>query len=186
MELILEWAKTYSTPVVVLLGFGAALVFVLRMIVEKAVEAQFDARNKRLELLLQRRSAFEEKILLDQYATVVDLQLRIKKIETDINRLRHGISVEGLMKGGDIIPLSEVYAELQAKRFMLKEQLYDLLVSEVTALISFANARDPAETSKCEQKILSLNTSLQDAMNAVFGIDRITWNSIGTQNNLPA
>lgn len=179
MELILEWAKTYSAPVVALLAFGAALVYLFQKIIEKAIEAQFDTRNKRLELLLQRRSSFEEKILLDQYATVVDLQFRIKKIEADVNRLRHGMNVEGLMKGNDIVPLSEVYVELQAKRFLLKEQLYDLLVSEVRTLISFANAKDPAETSRCEQQILSLNTSLHDAMDAIFGTDKITWNSIG-------
>ena len=183
MQIILEWAKSYSAPAAILLVCGAALIYILQRIVEKTIEAQFDVRSKRLELLLQRRSNFEEKILLDQYAAVSDLQLRIKKIEADINRQRHGVTVEGLMKGNDIVPLSEVFVELEAKSFMLKEHLCDLLKGEVRALISFANAKHPTEVKSCEQQILNLNTELRAEMDAVFGIDQITWDSIGQKIN---
>jgi hypothetical protein len=91
---------------VFLLACGAVLVFVFRYIVEKAVEAEFDKRNKRIELLLTRRSNFEEKVLLDQYETVTKLQLALGKIGADLNRVRSGIEIEGLMKGKDI---EEVY-----------------------------------------------------------------------------
>ncbi len=72
---ILKWAGQYSAPVVILLAFGAALIFVFQQVVKKVVETEFDKRNKRLELLLQRRSNFEEKVLLDQYETATKLQL---------------------------------------------------------------------------------------------------------------
>jgi hypothetical protein len=103
MNEIIEWAGKYSAPAVFLLACGAVLVFVFRYIVEKAVEAEFDKRNKRIELLLTRRSDFEEKVLLDQYETVTKLQLALGKIGADLNRVRSGIEIEGLMKGKDIV-----------------------------------------------------------------------------------
>jgi hypothetical protein len=124
---LLEWAGQYSAPVVIPLACGATLIFIFQHVVKKAVEVEFDNRNKRLELLLQRRSNFEEKVLLDQYEAVAELQLKLGNIGADLNRLRSGMEVKGLMKGKDIVPLSEVYIALQAKRFLLKEEFYNLL-----------------------------------------------------------
>ena len=127
MDELLKWAGQYSAPVVILLACGAALIFAFQHVVEKAVEGEFEKRNKRIELLLQRRSNFEEKVLLDQYDAVTKLQLKLANIGADLNRLRSGIEVEGLMKGKDIVPLSEVSIDLQAKRFLLKEALSESL-----------------------------------------------------------
>ena len=58
---------------------------------------------------------------------MTQLQLRLGSIGTDLNRMRSGIEVDGLMKGKEVVPLSEVYVELQAKRFLLKEEFLSLI-----------------------------------------------------------
>ncbi len=177
---LINWIRQYSIPVVILLACGAALVFVLRHVVEKAVDNQFEKRQKRLELLLERRSKFEEKVLLDQYEAVAKLQLKLASIGADINRMRSGIKVEGLMKGKDIVPLSEVYIELQAKRFLLKEGFYELLSKEADNLLTFGNANDPDEVSRLGREFLELNESFRKEMNLVFGIEKMSWTELGS------
>ena len=180
MDEILKWAGQYSAPVVILLACGAALIFVFQHVVEKSVESEFDKRNKRIELLLQRRSNFEEKVLLDQYETVTKLQLKLANIGADLNRLRSGVEVEGLMKGKDIVPLSEVYIELQAKRFLLKEEFNNLLKKEADILLAFAQAKNPDEISKLGREFLKLNESFREEMDRAFGIEQISWTEMRT------
>lgn len=180
MNELIKWAGQYSAPVVILLACGAALIFVFRYVVEKAVESEFDKRNKRLELLLERRSNFEEKVLLDQYEVVTQLQLKLGNIGADLNRMRSGIEVEGLMKGKDIVPLSEVYIELQAKRFLLKEEFYNLLKKQADSLLALANAKEPDEVSRLGREFLKLNEMFREEMNRAFGIEQISWTELGS------
>lgn len=178
MNVIIEWIQKYSAPVVILLACGAALIFLLQQVVEKSVESEFEKRNKRIELLLTRRSNFEEKVLLDQYNTVIDLQSRIGKIGADLNRLRHGIKVESFMKGNEIVPLTEIYLELQSKQFLLKEEFYEILQNEADNLLALANAKKPEEIERLGRNFLDLNTKFKDRMNHAFGINQINWNTL--------
>jgi len=177
---LIKWVGQYSAPVVILLACGAALIFVFRYVVEKAVQSEFDKRNKRLELLLERRSNFEEKVLLDQYEVVIQLQLKLGNIGADLNRMHSGIEVEGLMKGKDIVPLSEVYIELQAKRFLLKEEFYNLLRKQADSLLALANAKEPDEVSMLGREFLKLNEMFREEMNRAFGIEQISWTELGS------
>lgn len=180
MDQLINWAGQYSAPVVFLLAFGAALIFVFQHSVKKVVEAEFDKRHKRIELLLQRRSNFEEKVLLDRYEAVTKLQLKLANIAADLNRWRSGMKVEGLIKGKDIVPLSEVYIELGAKRFLLKEEFYDLLMKEADNRQMFAKAGEPDQLSRLDRQFLKLNETFREEMNRAFGIDRINWTELGT------
>lgn len=179
MDHLIQWANNYSAPVAILLAIGAALVFVLRHVVVKAVEVEFERRNKRLELLLQRRSNFEEKVLLDQYQAVTELQWRLGEISANLARLRNGIEVKGLMRGDDIVPLSEVYVEIETKRFLLKEEFHDLLQKEAQNLLAFANAKTPKEASELRREFIQLNEEFNEQMKRSFGIDQITWTTLG-------
>jgi hypothetical protein len=173
---LIEWAAKYSTPVFVLLACGAVLIYILRLVVEKTVEAEFKVRNKRLELLLERRSGFEEKVLLNQYMAVTELQLNLSKIGADINRMHSGIEVEGLFNGREIVPLSEVYIELQAKRFLFRNRFHDILLKEANNLLSLARAANSDEVEMFAREFLQLNEQFGEEMNRVFGIEQIGWN----------
>jgi hypothetical protein len=105
VEALIEWATKYSPGVLALLIVATAAVYVLKLLTEKVVAGQFDRYAKQMELRLKNRSDFEQRILLDQYALVSDLAEQLGRVATDLNRHRHGTSVEGLFRDGDIVPL---------------------------------------------------------------------------------
>ena len=90
MDAILKWLSAYSLPVVILLAIGGAFLFVFQKVAEKAVAQAFDRHAKALELRLTRRSAFEEKLLTDRYAALVELNGRLDQFMTILNRIRSG------------------------------------------------------------------------------------------------
>lgn len=94
--------------------------------------------------------------------------------------MHSGIEVEGLLKGKDIVPLSEVYIDLQAKRFLLKERFHELLRKEADNLLAFARAKNNEELSRLEHDFLDLNEQFREEMNRAFGIEQIGWTELGT------
>jgi hypothetical protein len=78
------------------------------------------------------------------------------------------------------VPLSEVYIELQAKQFLLKEEFYNLLRKEADNLMAFANAKEPDEVSRLGREYLKLNERFREEMNRAFGIEGISWTELGT------
>ena len=175
MNQILSWLTQHSPSVVTLLAFGAALVYVLKSTTEKVISTEFDRYKKEIELKLERRSKFEEKILLDRYSSVVDLQTRIGRVMTDLNRQRHGTEVEGLMKNNDIVPLTDVFERLAANRYLITERFHKILWDESQLLILIANEKNTDQILTHQNNYLGLQGEFYSAMNDVFGIDKITW-----------
>ena len=175
MDSILSWITKYSPPIVLLIALGAVLVFLLKNVTEKVISAQFDQYKKEVDLRLQRRSNFEERILLDRYMFVRDIQTRIVRVMTDLNRIRSGTEVDGLLRNGDIVPLTQVFELLANNRYLLTDRFHQILLSEAKLTIGFANARDVEEIKKLESEYLKLQESFHHSMNEVFGIDKITW-----------
>src|SRR5882762_7793199 len=112
METILQWLGRYSAPVVLLLAMAGVLVFVMKNVTEKAISSQFDRYTKQITLKLEKRSNFEEKVLLDRYEVIRQLGTRLGRVETNLRRIRRGTEVKGFMKDGDIVPLTEVFEGL--------------------------------------------------------------------------
>ena len=183
MEQLLTWAANYSMPVLILLAIGSAFTFVFQKIVEKAVEAQFDRRTKRIELLLEKRSNFEEKVLLDQYKTVADLQTKLSRVGADLRRARGGVNVKGLYKDNEILPLSAIFLELEAKQFLLRKEFHTLLLQEANNLLKFANTKAQEEASTLMLEYQQLNDEFHAEMNDWFGVDRICWFTLEGSNN---
>src|SRR5438034_9045146 len=106
MTELLEWLAKYSPAVVVLLALGAALLFVIKLIVEKSIASEFDAKSKMFEAVLKRRSAFEEKVLSDRFALITGLAARLERVMTNLNRLKSGYPTpDGFVKQNEIILL---------------------------------------------------------------------------------
>jgi hypothetical protein len=119
MTQLLEWLTEYSLAVVLLIAFGAALLFVTKLIVEKSVAYEFDSKSKVFEKLLERRSAFEDKVLSDRFALVTGLSARLERVMTNLNRLRSGQHPpDGLLRHRDIVPLTEIFEDLTVHRLV--------------------------------------------------------------------
>jgi hypothetical protein len=66
MNELISWLKQYSPAVVTLLAIGAAALYVLKLTVNNSIKASFDTHVKELELGLERRSAFRDKVLTER------------------------------------------------------------------------------------------------------------------------
>ena len=175
MDSILDWLTKYSPPIVLLIGLGAVFLFAFKNITENTISAQFDRYKKEVELRLQRRSNFEERILLDRYTMLRDIQSRMQRVLTDLNRRRSGTEVEGLMRDRDIVPLTEIFELIANNRYLITDRFYKILSREAQLGIEYANAPDTETVSKLNSEYMELKKSFDAAMNEVFGIDNITW-----------
>jgi hypothetical protein len=120
MNDLLKWIATYSPSVAVLLVLGAGVVFVFKIVVERAIDAKFAEQTKLLELRLQRRSAFEERVLLDRYQLVTQLSNRLEDVRHNIARVRSGTpAAKDFQVGQDIPSLTAIHGELKVNRSIL-------------------------------------------------------------------
>jgi hypothetical protein len=127
MTQLLDWLTKYSPAVVLLIAFGAALLFVIKLIVEKSIASEFDAKSKVFETLLKRRSAFEEKVLSDRFALITGISTRLERVMTNLNRLRSGQPApDGFMKQNEIVPLTEIFEDVSVNRLDLGEDFHGL------------------------------------------------------------
>jgi len=170
MAELLTWLSAYSLPVVLLLILGAAALLIARQVIETAIKAQFDRYGKELSLRLERRSRFEEKIALDQYLAATKLFAEMHNISTELNRVRKGQKVANLYSGNELVPLTKVFVEMEAQRFLLGPTLFPILQSFALALLAWANAlNDPEKLAEVGRAA----DSFQDAAGRIFGIDRV-------------
>lgn len=125
---LLEWLGRYSPGVVALLAMAAAALFVLKLGVERGIQAGFEAQAKAAELSLTRRSAFEERILTERYSLVTGFAARLERLATQLNRIRDGQPApEGFYRGNELVPLTDLLAELSIHRLVLGEAFFDAL-----------------------------------------------------------
>jgi hypothetical protein len=175
MDSILKWLTQYSPPAVLLIGLAAASLYMFQMVTEKAISANFDKYKKEIELRLQKRSNFEERILLDRYTIIRDIHMRLTKVMTNINRTRSGAKVEGLVKNGDIVPLTEVFEILSVNKYLITERIHKILWDKGQIAIKFFNAQDKTALDRIAADSQRLEDEFSRAMNDVFGIEKITW-----------
>lgn len=136
---LLQWLGRYSPGVVALLALAAAALFVLKLAVERGIHAGFEAQAKAAELSLTRRSAFEERILTERYTHVTGFSARLERLATQLNRIRHGQPApEGLYRGDELVPLTEILEELSIHRLVLGEAFFDALNRQALLLLAMA------------------------------------------------
>ena len=142
MDSILGWLTQYSPPVVLLLALGGVFIFVSKQVTENAISAQFEHYKKEVELRLQIRSNFEERVLLDRYILLREIHSKIGRVVTDLNRRRSGTTVKGLIRDGDIVPLTSVVDLIEQDRYLITERFREILFGQVDLLIKYANTQD--------------------------------------------
>ena len=173
MDSILDWLTKYSPPIVFLIGLGAVFLFAFKNITESAISAQFDQYKKEVELRLQRRSNFEERILLDRYTILRDIQSRMQRVMTDLNRRRSGTEVEGLMRNRDIVPLTEIFELINNNRYLITDRFTKFFGARLSL-----GSSTPMRKIHENQQISGprkWHKSFDAAMKELFGIDKITW-----------
>ncbi len=176
MTQLLDWLTKYSPAVVLLLALGAALLFVTKIVVERSIASEFDAKSKIFETLLERRSAFEEKVLSDRFALITGLSTRLERVMTNLNRLRSGQPVpDGFMKQNEIVALTEVFEDMEVHRLVLGEAFYGLFSKHAQLALKVANVSSAEDWRKGAEEWSHLRDEIRLAVEESFGISRIHW-----------
>jgi hypothetical protein len=176
MTQLLDWLTRYSPAVVLLIAFGAAMLFVTKLIVEKSVAYEFDTKTKVFEKLLERRSAFEDKVLSDRFALITGLSTRLERVMTNLNRLRSNQQVpDGFMRENEIVPLTEVFEDLEVHRLVLGEDFYRLVSRQAQLALKAANLSSLEDWRDSGQEWARGREELRVAAEAAFGISKIHW-----------
>lgn len=173
MAEILIWLSNYPLPIVMLIAVGAGFLYLLKAITEKSIAQQFGRYAKSIDLQLQRRSNFEEHVLMERFKLVREIKAQIDNIFTDINRMHHGTRVAGLLRKGDLVPLTEVFELLNTNRFLIPNNLLTVLDKEAQVAIRFANARDRQAQDAVTAELHSLRSQFDQLMDQEFGLSRI-------------
>jgi hypothetical protein len=173
MEEILEWLSTYSWPVVLLICLGGILLYFAKLVTENAIKHEMDRYAKTLELTLQRRSNFEERILTERYAVLREISNRLMKVATDINRLHNGHQVDNLIVNGDLVPLTEVFELIALNRHLIPDPFPGILEEQAQMALKFGNAGDPGSQAALTTEIQFLREKFDAEMVHHFGLNAI-------------
>jgi hypothetical protein len=131
--------------------------------------------QKRIEAGIDRRSRFEERVVLDRYNAAATVVGQIQRVATDVNRCLHHQTVEGLFNGNELVPLTTVYETLAAQRYLLGEGLYEILQSQAAEILRIAKAQTSQEQTDATNRYLELQKQFNHEMNRIFRIDRMEW-----------
>lgn len=174
---ILSWLKEYSPGVVALIAVGAVVVWVLKQTIEHTITKSFDAHAKEMELGLERRSAFKDKVLADRFTRITELSARLERVMTNINRLRNELPVpEGFVKGGEPVQLTEIYEDLSVHRLTLTEPFYDILRRKAElALEAWTGHEDEARWEQIGAEWLRLDERLRAEAERAFKLSDISF-----------
>lgn len=179
MDEIIKWVTTYSPPIVLLLLLCGGLLYLLKVWTEKFIATEFDKHKKAVELALENRSSFEQKILLDRYMMIRKIQTKIGKNMTNINRVRHGATIEGFIvqtgMSNDIPSLTEVFETLAVNRYLITEKFHDIFWRQSQLAMRFLNEKDKIRSKELEDEYLELLASFYREVNAMFDLEKIRW-----------
>ena len=170
---ILTWLSNYPLPIVLLIAVGAGFLYLLKMVTEKSIAQQFGRYGKSIELQLQRRSNFEAEVLMERFKLIREIKAKLDSIFTNINRLHHGTRVAGLLRKGDLVPLTEVFELLNSNRYLIPKSLFAVLDNEAQVALRFANAKDRETLDAVAAELQSLRVQFDQLMDEEFGLSRI-------------
>lgn len=74
-----------------------------------------------------RRSSFHDKVLLERYQLINDINSRLEHVRINYERIKKGQPTGVEIVNGETLLLTEIYAELQLKRSILTSSFFDLL-----------------------------------------------------------
>jgi len=151
------------------------VLYAIKIVTEKTIEAEFSRLTKEINLKLERRSQFEQYVLLERYKLISEFASRLNQIGTNLKRVRSGKVVKGLIDEKEIVPLTLVYEDLASKRFQLSEKFHSFFVAQAGNVMRIANAKTDEEFNEAEREYVNGISKLNDMVNNEFKTERISW-----------
>ena len=188
-------AQLLSVGGTILLSIGGLVTFLTQQFIDSAVDASFHRNIKEVDLALERRSAFEDRVLTDRYDRALDLLHRLEDVLISYNRARHGrtlpegfLTQSGTSPAGEVdcrniedVPLTEIFRDLETNRLLLGEPLYKLLrmraeiANRATVHALCRTLGEQEWREQVERPWLDLHEQLRIELDAQFGLSQIRW-----------
>jgi hypothetical protein len=190
-------AQLLSVGGTVLVSIGGLFTVLTQKFIEGTIDASFHRNIKELDLALERRSAFEDRVLTDRYEIALELIRRLDEVLITYNRASQGITPpEGFLvqsgtppgaevdcgKPFEIVPLTDIYRDLEIHLLLLGNNLHGLLWKRAALALRAGNlALCPGNGGSEEWTIgvegpwLALNEQLRKELDAQFGLSQIRW-----------
>jgi hypothetical protein len=186
-------AQLLSVGGTVLVSIGGLFTYLTQKFIESAVGASFQRNVKELDLALERRSTFENKVLTDRYEHALDLIRRLDVVVITYNRIRSGqrppegfLAQESPTPGGEvhcgeIVPLTDIYRDLSIDQLLFGESLHAVLrdradLAYTAGILALCQPISDQEWKEgVERPWLELNEQLRIELDAQFGLSQIRW-----------
>ena len=129
-------------------------------------------------MFLERRSGFWDKVLSERYLLITSLNSRLKKVQTNLNRLRTNHPVpDGFRQGVEIVPLTEIFEDIQIHRLVLGEHYHQLFFRLAQHSLELANAAHETTWNSVTERMLKLEQNIRDAADKDFHISQISFDA---------
>lgn len=79
------------------------------------------------------------------------------------------------MKQKEIVPLTEIFEDLETHRLALTEEFYQLFQGKAQLALKAANVRNPQEWDDIAKEWLRLGEEIRSAAENAFRISEIRW-----------
>lgn len=180
MSDIVRWVADYSPPIAVALILGATAIYVLKTSVEKAIASTFERESKRIELLTARRSSFEGEVLKERFLRAIEMNQRLERIATNLNRLRHNEPVpQNFMTAADVPDLTSVYEDPETYHLILTDALYNQFRAKADIgqrMAAAVRERVPQnEWDTLTEEWMRVGADIRRVVDEQFGLSAIGW-----------
>lgn len=165
MDLLVKYLTRYSPPVIIALVCLFIGGYFVKYGIERTLEAEFQKRDRQLELAMKRQSNFQEKVMWEKYLVLTSQNREMHELRAEINGSFITKSDSKSFKNGQDVPrLTAVYEQLNINRFLIGEEMYQLMRKQARILLQFSNLDAKNKNDMEKYKIILKNFDAFDKM----------------------
>jgi len=177
MDLLVKYLTRYSPPVIIALVCLFIGGYFVKYGIERTLEAEFQKRDRQLELAMKRQSNFQEKVMWEKYVVLTSQNKEMHELRAEINGAFITKSDSKSFKNGQDVPrLTAVYEQLNINRFLIGEEMYQLMRKQARILLQFSNldAKNKNDLEKYKKILKNFDVfdkMYRESMQQIFNID---------------
>jgi hypothetical protein len=172
MDVLFRYISRYSPPVIVAIITLVIGGYFIKYGIERTLEAEFQKRDRELELAMKRQSNFQEKVLWQKYSLLTSQNEILHQLRAEIHGYILGTAEQTFVKNGHVYRLTDVYEQLNINRFLIGEEMYRLMTQHAATLQRFSKLKSKQDKAYGETitLFLEIDEQYRYAMREVFNI----------------
>jgi hypothetical protein len=138
MDFIIKLVTQYPLDTVVLVLLLTGALYISKIGLEQIIKKASDEQIKKLEFYLARHASFIDRVLLDRYTLIRDIQNKLEIVNVNLDRYRKNPNTYQLPKIDDeTILITEIQTDLRVNKAILTDEYYDLLQKRFDIMRTF-------------------------------------------------